>query len=94
MANAGDPPDARKVTVTLPTPLIERLNQNVPRRQRSRFIALAVSDRLAQLEQQAVLDESAGAWKDEDHPEMLTDEDIDRWLSQLRSGWLRPPEPH
>lgn len=39
--------------------------------------------RLALAEQLAALDETAGAWSDERHPEMLTEEDIDRWLADL-----------
>jgi len=32
-------------------------------------------------EQFAALEEAAGCWGDDDHPELRTDEDIDRWLS-------------
>jgi hypothetical protein len=44
----------------------------------------AVEERLAFEEQVAVLEESAGAWSDQSHPEMRTEEDIDRWLADLR----------
>jgi hypothetical protein len=46
-------------------------------------------DRLTLTEQVAVLDETAGAWTDEKHPEMRTGENIDRWLDDLRSSWSR-----
>ncbi len=79
--------DVRKITVTLPTALLTRLDEQIPARQRSRFIFEAIEERLALAEQVAALDETAGAWTDENHPEMKTDEDIDRWLTNLRASW-------
>jgi hypothetical protein len=32
----------------------------------------------------AALAASAGAWKDKDHPEMMTGEDIDHWIEENR----------
>ncbi len=40
-------------------------------------------DRPAVEEQLAALDETAGAWTDENHPDLKTDEEIDRWLANL-----------
>jgi hypothetical protein len=34
-----------------------------------------------------VLEETFGAWSDEDYPEFATDEDIDRWLREFRARW-------
>jgi metal-responsive CopG/Arc/MetJ family transcriptional regulator len=79
--------DVRKVTVTLPQILIERLDEVVPKRQRSRFIAKAVQEQLAVLEQVVALDETAGIWTDAAYPEMRTEADIDYWLTQLRGSW-------
>lgn len=36
-----------------------------------------------------VLKETAGAWSDEDHPELATFEDIDRWVEKIRLQWRR-----
>ncbi len=36
-----------------------------------------------------VLKETAGAWSDEDHPELVTSEDIDRWVEEIRQRWNR-----
>lgn len=38
----------------------------------------------SQEEQLEAIDNAAGAWKDEHHSDMKTDEDIDRWLKNLR----------
>ena len=62
------------------------MNMSKPR-SRSRFIFQAIEERLAIEEQLTVLDETAGAWTDENHPDMKTDEDIDRWLTTLRASW-------
>lgn len=79
--------DTQKVTVVLPTTLLARLAAHVPTRQRSRFILEAIEERLAMEEQISALEESAGAWSDERHPELKTDADIDRWLAEIRGSW-------
>jgi hypothetical protein len=75
-----------KVTVSLPTSLLARLDGKVPARKRSEFIAHAIEEQLAIIEQAEAIEAAAGAWKDEDHPDLATDEDIDRWIANLRGG--------
>ena len=87
MANYSNIPETTKITVALPTSLLARLSDRVPSRQRSRFIALAVEERLDIEEQLAALEETAGAWPDEKYPELSSEEDMDRWLSDLRGSW-------
>ena len=79
--------ETQKVTVSLPASLLERLKERIPPRQRSSFIAEAVQERLALEDQLDAIQESAGCWKDEDHPDLATDEDIDAWLAELRLSW-------
>ena len=80
----------RKVTLTLPQSLLIRLDAAVPGRKRSRFIAEAIEERLAIAEQLAALEETAGTWSDERHPDMRSEADIDRWLTSLRAEWRTP----
>lgn len=87
MAGKTSPPEAQKMTVIFPKPLLQRLRERVPPRQRSAFIVEAVEEKLALQEQFAAIEEAAGCWSDEDHPELRTDEDIDRWLTELRGSW-------
>jgi len=87
MASTSIQTDSQKITVSLPKALLGRLREHVPARQRSRFIIEAIEERLALDEQIAVLEETAGAWIDQNHPEMRTDEEIDRWLGDLRRSW-------
>ena len=77
----------QKVTVTLPKELVARLNEIIPQRKRSRFIADALQEQLAILELAAALDETAGLWKEEDYPDLKTGADIDRWIAELRGSW-------
>lgn len=82
--------ETRKVTITLPKLVLERMNELVPARQRSRFVSEALTERLALEEQVLALEESAGAWLDENHPEMQDGAAIDRWLADLRRPWVAP----
>jgi hypothetical protein len=79
--------ETQKVTITLPKRVLQRMDALVPARQRSRFIAEVLSERLALEEQLLALDESAGAWSDEKYPDMQGDEGVERWLAELRSSW-------
>lgn len=79
--------DAQKITVTIPSALLNRLNESIPKRQRSEFIVEAIEERLALEEQYVAIEEAAGAWTDEHHPEMRSEEDIDNWLIEFRKGW-------
>lgn len=79
----------RKVTVTLPEELIAQLDAHIPSRQRSSFIAAAIETQLALVEQQDALEESASAWTDDNHLDMMSETDIDSWLNHLRHSWAR-----
>ena len=83
MATETDP-RTRKVTVSLPTSLLDRLDDKVPPRRRSDFIARAIEEQLTITDQVEALAESAGAWRDEDYPELVTEHAMDRWLAELR----------
>lgn len=87
MASKTSTSETQKMTVTFPKPLLERLRERVPPRQCSGFIVEAVEEKLALQEQLAAVEEAAGGWSDEDHPELRTEADIDRWLTELRWSW-------
>ena len=78
----------QKITVTVPTDVVERLDELIAPRQRSQFIVAAIERQIALSVQVVVLEETAGAWKDENHPGLQTPADIDRWLDDLRQGRL------
>lgn len=75
-----------RINVLLPSSLLAELRELVPPRERSGFIAEATAQRLLQLKQQRALRESRGAWTDENHPELQTQEDMRNWLKELRAS--------
>ena len=76
-----------KITLSLPTVLVEQLKAVVPPRQRSAFVAEALQERLEEEKTLAVLEETAGICSAEDYPYWNTDEDIDRWVRESRASW-------
>jgi hypothetical protein len=79
----------QKITISLPRDLAKRFKDRIPARRRSDFIARILEEYLALEEQISALDETAGCWRDEHHPDMTTDADIDNWLVNLRGSWQR-----
>jgi len=75
-----------RINVLLPSSLLAELRELVPPRERSSFITEATAQRLLQLKQQKALQESRGAWSDENHPELQTQEDVRTWLKELRAS--------
>ena len=70
--------------VVLPAALVAEIDALVGARQRSRFIAQAVEQRLQQERLLRALEAGFGAWKDEDHPELNGPEGTEGWVRQLR----------
>ncbi len=87
MATKTPVSETQKMTIIFPKALLQRLRGCVPPRQISAFVVDAVEEKLALQEQSAAIEEAAGCWSDADHPELQTDEDIDRWLVELRQSW-------
>ena len=75
-----------RINVLLPSSLLTELRELVPPHKRSSFITEATAQRLLQLKQQKALRESRGAWTDENHPELQTQEDASTWLKELRAS--------
>ena len=64
--------------------LMEDLRRAVPARERTRFVEEVLARELRRRKLKAALKASAGAWKDEDHPDMMTGTDIARWIEEQR----------
>lgn len=64
--------------------LMDDLRRAVPARERTRFVEEVLARELRRRKLKAALKASAGAWKDEDHPDMMTGADIDRWIEEQR----------
>ena len=81
--------EKERLNIYLPKDLVEALKRRVPARERTRFIAEILRRELRKQEVLEAIDRAYGAWSDEDHPELSTGEDIDRWIEEGRKGWNR-----
>jgi hypothetical protein len=75
---------SRRINVTFPVEVLALVDTVVPPRERNRFIVKAAEEAARREQLRAALKAAAGAWREEDHPELATPDDIDRWVRQLR----------
>ncbi len=82
--------EKRRINVTFPAALLEQLDDFVPPRRRNRFIVEATERELRRRRLREVLEDlrREPAWKDEDHPDLMTVEDVDRYIRRLRETWM------
>jgi len=73
-----------RTNVILPDELLKEVDRIVGPRRRSAFIAEAVRERLARLKFLKALEQAAGAWSDESHPDLRTQKDIELYLNRVR----------
>lgn len=78
--------ETKRINVTFPTSLLEELREYVPRQARNRFIVEATERLLKQARLTKVLEDlrQEPAWSDEDHPDLMTVEDVNRYVRRLR----------
>ncbi|HAE59158.1 MAG TPA: hypothetical protein DCG54_06525 [Anaerolineae bacterium] len=62
----------------------DELRRLVPARERTKFVEEVLARELRREHLREVLARTAGAWKDEDHPDLMTVEDINRWIDEQR----------
>ncbi len=74
----------KRVNVTFPESLLEEIQEYVPQRERNKFIVDLVEKELQRLRLHKAIHESAGAWSDEDHPDLMTVEDVNQYVRRLR----------
>jgi hypothetical protein len=84
--------EKERLNLYLPKDVVEDLRRHVPSRERTRFVSQVLARELRRLKLKAAIEASAGAWRDEDHPELATPADMDRWIEEGRTslGWDRP----
>jgi hypothetical protein len=75
-----------KVSVTLPRELTGKIRSMVSQGEVSAFFAEALEHYLLHLKQKLALDEGFGAWKDENHPGLLTSEDSVAYVRSIREN--------
>jgi len=60
----------KQANFLLPEDLLKELKKAVPGRQQSKVVAEALRKELKQLKLKKTIQDSFGAWKDKDHPEL------------------------
>ena len=79
---------AKRINVTLPGKLLQELQETIPPRKRNQFIVDLIERELHRMHLLKVLEETRGAWSEEDYPHLKTREDVDRYVRQLREQWM------
>ena len=69
--------------------LMDDLRTSVPARERTRFVEDILARELRRRKLLDALEKAYGAWTDENHPEMKTPKDIDRWVRDGRKRSTR-----
>lgn len=77
-----------RINVTSPGSLLQELKRYVPSRKRSKFIVEATEKELHRMRFRKALRESAGAWSDVNHPDLMTAEHVNRYVRRLRETWM------
>jgi len=67
----------------LPNALVREIDELVGKRGRSRFLADVAHREVVRLKQLKALQEVAGAWADQDHPELR--DGAAQWIERLRA---------
>jgi len=73
-----------KAHITLPANILVAIDRLAGKRGRSKFITEAVEEKIAKEKFLKALKDSAGAWKDENHPELSSLKDINRYVRKMR----------
>lgn len=77
--------ESRLTPIRIPIDLLQAIDKHVGKGQRSKFIVEAAERELIRQRQLQAFEESAGAWKDEDHPDLpSTMEGMARYMRRLR----------
>jgi len=72
-----------KTPLVLPEDLVKEIDKLIGRRKRSKFITKVTRKELKRIHLQRALERAAGAWKDEDHPELEKKETY-KWVRDFR----------
>jgi len=75
-----------RINVLIPVELAEEISKSVGSRKRSSFLVEAAQEKLERMRLAEAMSEAAGSWSEELHPDLKTQDDINRWVRSLRQG--------
>lgn len=78
-----------KAHLVLPREILEEVDRIAGKRKRSLFIAEATREKLQRERFLRTLEETQGAWKDKNHPELRTTRDIEQFVSDKRQSYRK-----
>ena len=79
-----------KTHIIVPSDLLEEIDAFCgKKRKRSPFIVEAAREKLARERFLKVIDETAGAWTDKNHPNLNTYQDVHNLLRKIRSSFRK-----
>lgn len=73
-----------KAHITLPADILKMVDKLAGKRGRSKFMTKAAEEKIAREKFLRALKGSAGAWRDENHPELSSREDIAKYVREIR----------
>ena len=77
------------INLSIAKSVMDDLRRAVPASERAHFVEMALERELRRLKLRAAIEKSYGAWKDEDHPELATVEEVNRQVAEGRKGFSR-----
>ena len=81
--------EKRRVSFIFSKHLADELRRIIPANEISLFVENVLTRELRRRKLRKVLKKSYGAWKDKNHPELATFEDINRWVEEGRKRFTR-----
>ena len=75
-----------KTHLVFPKELLEAIDKLIGKRKRSQFVVEATKEKLARERFGRILKKAAGCWTDENHPELKTKRNLERFVRNLRKS--------
>ncbi len=73
-----------KTNLIFPEDLLKTIDRLVGARKRTKFIVEATQEKLERLRFSQALDKAGGAWRDNNHPDLKTQGDINQYLREIQ----------
>jgi hypothetical protein len=74
----------QRLNISFPKKVADSLSSLVPPGKRSRLVVEATERELHKIKMLKILERTAGAWTDSNHPDLKTIEDVKAWVENQR----------
>ena len=74
----------QRINISFPKKLVDELSSLVPPGKRSHLVVEATQKELQKIKRLKTLAKTAGVWKDSNHPDLKTIDDVCNWVNRLR----------